>query len=274
MRPDAPRFLLLFSVLFASVRAWAGLSFLSVGTLLSSPDTYDGQSVCVAGTAENIRKMISSKGNPYFTLGIRDDGLQVRVFSFGKTDLKNGQAVLSCGRFHKENQVGKETFYNELTACLVELPPGLFGPALEANRSPEFSGMVTGVMDGDTLDVVAGNHPRRIRLEGVDCLEKGQNFGNSSKKFTCSQVLGKKVSVRVVDIDKYGRMVAWVRTEDGRLLNEEILRAGMGWWYQKYAPDNKTLEGLEAEARSAKRGLWSGKKPVPPWEFRHARRIP
>jgi micrococcal nuclease len=53
------------------------------------------------------------------------------------------------------------------------------------------------------------------------------------------------------------------------MLNEELVREGLAWWYRKYAPDNIKLEKLEAEAREANRNLWSHKKPVPPWVYRH-----
>jgi hypothetical protein len=43
------------------------------------------------------------------------------------------------------------------------------------------------------------------------------------------------------------------------------------WWYRKYAPGDRTLEGLESEAREAKRGLWAGPQPIPPWEWRKRR---
>ena len=56
---------------------------------------------------------------------------------------------------------------------------------------------------------------------------------------------------------------------DGRMLNEELVREGLAWWYTEYAPGNVTLEKLEAQAREAKRNLWSHKKPVPPWVYRH-----
>jgi endonuclease YncB( thermonuclease family) len=33
------------------------------------------------------------------------------------------------------------------------------------------------------------------------------------------------------------------------------------------------LEGLEAEAREAKKGLWADPQPVPPWEWRKRKRV-
>jgi len=56
---------------------------------------------------------------------------------------------------------------------------------------------------------------------------------------------------------------------DGMNLNQELVKQGWCWWYRKYAPGNVTLEKLEAEAREAQRNLWSHKKPVPPWVYRH-----
>ena len=35
------------------------------------------------------------------------------------------------------------------------------------------SGPVASVLDGDTLEVLHGHHPERIRLNGIDCPEKG-----------------------------------------------------------------------------------------------------
>src|SRR5262245_21583656 len=44
---------------------------------------------------------------------------------------------------------------------------------------------------------------------------------------------------------------------------------GMAWHYVKYAPNDRTLAAAEAEARAAKRGLWSDPRPIAPWEWRH-----
>jgi hypothetical protein len=76
--------------------------------------------------------------------------------------------------------------------------------------------------------------------------------------------------VKVRDIDRYRRTVAEIILPDGRNLNQEIVRAGLAWWYERYARRETVLQDLEQEARDAKRGLWSEPKPVAPWEWRKA----
>ncbi len=72
--------------------------------------------------------------------------------------------------------------------------------------------------------------------------------------------------------DRYGRTIGEVMLPDGRVLNHELVKAGFAWWYRKYAPDDDALEQLEQEARDAKLGLWVDPHPVPPWEWRIARK--
>jgi micrococcal nuclease len=55
---------------------------------------------------------------------------------------------------------------------------------------------------------------------------------------------------------------------DGRILNQELIKAGLAWWYEKYSKD-MVLRDLEVKARAAKLGLWVYPDPVPPWEWRH-----
>ena len=45
------------------------------------------------------------------------------------------------------------------------------------SNAAHFSGPVISVLDGDTLEVLHSNHAERIRLNGIDCPEKGQAFG-------------------------------------------------------------------------------------------------
>src|SRR5262245_30988331 len=48
----------------------------------------------------------------------------------------------------------------------------------------------------------------------------------------------------------------------------EYLKAGLAWWFKRYAPNDPTLEGLEFQAREARRGLWVDRAPMPPREFK------
>ncbi len=138
-----------------------------------------------------------------------------------------------------------------------------------------WSGMVVGVTDGDTIKVV-GTHNKqvKIRLYGIVCPEGGQAFGKKAKQFTSDMFFGKIVEVDPVTVDRHGRTIALVYDTNGKSLNEELIRAGLAWVYTRYCDWAicETWEGLEAEAREAKRGLWSSPHAVPPWEFRRKKR--
>jgi len=54
---------------------------------------------------------------------------------------------------------------------------------------------------------------------------------------------------------------------DGMNLDQELLKEGWYWWYRKYAPGDTALEGLEKDARDAKKGLWADPHITPPWEW-------
>jgi micrococcal nuclease len=133
--------------------------------------------------------------------------------------------------------------------------------------SPAFSGEVVRVLDGDTIEVMHDGQAERVRLNAVDCPEKGQAFGTAAKQFTSSLVFGQTVTVRSSGRDRYRRTIGDVVLPDGRSLNQELIKAGMAWWYRHYSKD-RTLEDLESEARSQKRGLWSDADPIAPWEWR------
>lgn len=47
-----------------------------------------------------------------------------------------------------------------------------------------YSGKVVGVLDGDTIEVMHRGKVERVRLQGIDCPEKGQAFSNKAKQFT------------------------------------------------------------------------------------------
>ena len=133
---------------------------------------------------------------------------------------------------------------------------------------PAFASSVIGVLDGDTIEVLHNNRPERIRLNGIDCPEKGQAYGTKAKQATSDLVFGKEVTLERHGTDRYGRTIADVSRPDGKSVNLELVRNGWCWWYQKYAPDNVILAELQRRARRSGLGLWADPNPVPPWEWR------
>ena len=64
-----------------------------------------------------------------------------------------------------------------------------------------------------------------------------------------------------------GCTFAKILLPDGTTVNHTLVKEGWCWWYQKHAPDDMTLEGVEEEeAKGARKGLWADPQPVPPWE--------
>jgi endonuclease YncB( thermonuclease family) len=139
----------------------------------------------------------------------------------------------------------------------------------------DFPAKVIGISDGDTLTVLKnGREQVRIRLHGIDAPESAQDYGSRAKQSASDLAFGKDMTVRPRGTDRYGRTVADLILPDGTLLNQELVRLGMAWWYRQHAPDDRELARLEGEARGARRGLWSQPQPIPPWEWRNGPAAP
>jgi len=136
----------------------------------------------------------------------------------------------------------------------------------------DFAGKVAGVLDGDTIEVLHNNHAERIRLNGIDCPEKGQAYGKRAKQAASELVSGKEVTLQTHGKDKYGRTIADLLLPDGTNVNHTLVKDGWCWWYRKYVPGDVLLEELEMRARASRLGLWADPHPVPPWSYRKLRR--
>jgi micrococcal nuclease len=141
-------------------------------------------------------------------------------------------------------------------------------------------GVVTRVLDGDTLEVALHGGPRRVRLIGVDTPETRENeklardvrrsgrsraalldLGHAAAAFTKGLALRREVRLEL-DVerrDRYGRLLAYVWLPDGRLLNAELLRAGHAALMT--VPPNVRhvawFRRLQTEARAGRRGMWA-----------------
>lgn len=136
-------------------------------------------------------------------------------------------------------------------------------------NAEEFSGKVIAVMDGDTLLVIRGGHPVKVRLTEVDAPEKAQPYGAASQKSLAEMTMGKQIRVVSRAVDDYGRLLATVYA--GELnVNHEQVRRGMAWEYSRFH-SNRELMALQLDAQQARRGLWAGEYPVEPslWRKQH-----
>ena len=75
-------------------------------------------------------------------------------------------------------------------------------------------------------------------------------------------------ALQPVDEDSYGRTVAHVRCGSADVATAQV-RAGLAWVYTPYAESRPQLVALQRQARSSGAGLWSQKRPLAPWTYRH-----
>lgn len=137
----------------------------------------------------------------------------------------------------------------------------------------QIEGKVVGVADGDTLTVLDDQKTHhKIRLMGIDAPEKGQPYGDASKRSLSDLVFGQLVIVDFTKRDRYGRVIGKV-IRNGKDLNVEQVRRGMAWHYKTYQneqeiDDRSLYANEEYLAQRDRRGLWADKEPVAPWEWR------
>lgn len=171
----------------------------------------------------------------------------------------------------------RKTFLTALcAAALMALAPS--GAALAA-RPYVLEGKVIHVADGDTITMLLADRTQvKIRFSGIDAPEKGQAWGQRSRRSMSALAAGRQARAYVGKTDRYGRCVAVV-TVDGADVGVEQLRRGLAWVYTRYLDElpydaRRLYLQAEREARDARRGLWSDPDPVPPWDWRKMRRAP
>ena len=123
---------------------------------------------------------------------------------------------------------------------------------------------VVSVTDGDTLRVLVDKKEEKVRLIGIDTPEIAQKpWGGYAKTYLESLLNGSGWKVKIeYDLekrDKYGRLLAYVRTNDGKLVNYLLVQNGYAMLYTvppnvRYVDD---LTSAQREAREKELGIWS-----------------
>ena len=140
--------------------------------------------------------------------------------------------------------------------------------------------LVTRIIDGDVIQVLYGGVEKRVRLIGIDAPEsridrkalKDANMsehdieaivemGAKAKAYVNGLIKrGNFITIEfdVREMDRYGRLLCYVYLSNGKMLNEEIVRAGYA--IVKTIPPNvkykdRFLNAFEY-AKETKGGLW------------------
>lgn len=131
------------------------------------------------------------------------------------------------------------------------------------------TGKVVAIADGDTLTLLTSDRQQiKVRLAEIDTPERGQPYGTRARQALADLAFGKQATIESREKDRYGRLIGRVRVA-GVDVNRELVHRGAAWVYRQYSRD-RSLLAVEADARAAKRGLWSlpETQRLAPWDWR------
>ncbi len=132
--------------------------------------------------------------------------------------------------------------------------------------SGPFEAKVVRVVDGDTIVVEANGNKERVRYIGVDTPESVKPntpvecYAKVASHLNEELVGGKTVVLTPgsEQRDRYGRLLAYVRTKDGVDVNRELIARGAAKTLE-IAPNTQRayeFSVLEAKARNEQAGMW------------------
>lgn len=131
------------------------------------------------------------------------------------------------------------------------------------------------VMDGDSLQCTENG--TRVRLLLIDSPEREQTaFHDSARSYLAGLLPRGSIVALETDVepqDTYGRALAYVWLPDGRMANEEMVRAGLALAFPYKGVNVRHLDRIVSAQRRAQEqraGFWE-KGPVTctPQQFRH-----
>lgn len=190
---------------------------------------------------------------------------------------RSGIPIWTTPRSHRNTRRPRLLAIAALVALLLTLSAGAL------RGSSNLPATVLQWSDGDTVRVrLHTGHTQRVRLIGIDAPEASASprARNQARRLhvPVSEIVrlglqamayaerlappGTSILLEL-DLehrDRYGRLLAYVWTQDTRMVNEEMLRSG--WALLLTVPPNvRYVERLRAAQRDAiehRRGLWAG----------------
>lgn len=180
-------------------------------------------------------------------------------------------------------------------------------PGTYFKSKTEIQAIVQHISDGDTYKVrhitkaadksFSGplrHHTIIVRIAAVDTPEiakngkDGQLFSEEAKEFASDKLLNKKVKVKLLSRDQYGRVIGLVKYKEGGIfglfqkekdISEELLKRGYAVVYRQgggqYDGSIKKWDDIEAEAIRQRKGMWKNgaDKVQLPSQFKKAAKV-
>lgn len=139
-----------------------------------------------------------------------------------------------------------------------------------AREGKVLEGPISWVTDGDSVWVRVEGREVEVRLADIDAPERDQPYGWEAKLGLIDLLRGRHVMLIQRDVDRHGRIIARVWTDELDV-SRELVRRGLAWFYPAFRQDAALLCD-ERQARAARRGLWAQATPQAPWTHRRAMR--
>lgn len=155
----------------------------------------------------------------------------------------------------------------ESTNNTVELSDDNSSSSYDISSFEEFP--LVSVVDGDTIKILYNGSTELVRFLLVDTPETNhptigqQPYGEEAKAFTKKLLEDQKNVYLEFDVsyrDKYNRLLAYIYTEDGKSVQEELLKNGLARVAYIYEPNTKHVDWFESVQKNAQKqaiGIWS-----------------
>ena len=131
----------------------------------------------------------------------------------------------------------------------------------------KIKGIVTNVIDGNTIEISVGDHEKyKVLLHGIDSPEPGQNYSEQAKRLLSKLLYMKSVTILIHGKDRLGTRMGEILVDGASDPRHTLIKEGLAWTSEK--EPIVQLESLKEQARSAGKGLWQEENPIPPWIFR------
>lgn len=132
--------------------------------------------------------------------------------------------------------------------------------------------LVRRVVDGDTIDIVSVG---RVSLLGIDAPELGGRsatpapFAREAEQRLAGLLANRWVRLEYEDASAVRRQSAYVFLEDGRFVNEWLVREGLARVSARAGLRRlNELKIAEADAQASRRGIWGHRPSIPSETYR------